>query len=764
MLTIRDINSRIYNKNITRSPGDIIHNPPSINESENIYSKDILRLIEKWDLLDQDIDKAFNVALEYFDVILDYGNEQEITRAFNILSEGARNKVRDAAAFSRSFKARLSRRKHNATKKIKKANKNLQASINNSFSNIYNKLHKVAKTESFNREELADRFYNGIYYALCEASEIDRIITNYDNISKRFNIDKLIIENTANNKDLYQAIYEMSSCIDTYNSNFMGKYNTALEMSWYIINKNYLDCSKEYIIETVTDYFLHHGYITENSKDDISRVIECSPIFNRDNFNIVSYVFNENTKERDNSSLSIPVDESVSTYGTESISMIKNKINRNPSECIKDLVNEYKKSCMDNRGTSTNMMNFKALLDKGSTIPEFYTEELPKIFGILRAAFVLGDFSIDFKYINDALDIIYNGAKALDIDTINTVILYYNNEIQWCSEKLKTRIDEESVTRLSEYETKLQDDKSKLESLVSSVNEMADTITEYDEKYYKIKALSMASTVLDVYNKYKDPSYIVGLENLLTDYIEYYNSDIICSVTELVLNINMQYSLKAKLVDKLEHKISNMQPQIDRETISRCIYDIKSATGLSYSRVAPNRFIVDLKYLDCIKVLIEIYNIYKMDISEETKNELSSALNEDLCNSVESYIDYKNNPKKVYDTEEGLKYINDISITEDQDIFREYIVNALIKSICIDYCINAQEDIIETIGDILKFSYDKELIDFLDEYRHKYSEILLSNAQDVRNAQMLINIISDKIKDILLFAKYRYRIYIGGLN
>lgn len=92
--------------------------------------------------------------------------------------------------------------------------------------------------------------------AIEQTQSYDRILTNQNTLSKRFNIDKYVHENLYR-YDITPIIEELCSMIDTYSMPLPSKYYIALENVLYSLYKNNVVIEDTNMVaESVTDYFL----------------------------------------------------------------------------------------------------------------------------------------------------------------------------------------------------------------------------------------------------------------------------------------------------------------------------------------------------------------------------------------------------------------------------------------------------------------------------------------------------------------------------
>lgn len=109
--------------------------------------------------------------------------------------------------------------------------------------------------------------YNDMLQNLTEVMECDRVQNNYNMISNRFNINKIIENNILYEDAVTESIYTVCSLIDTYSLDYKTKFCVASEsvlLSVYNtigtepIEEAYLKdkISTQGLLETVADYFL----------------------------------------------------------------------------------------------------------------------------------------------------------------------------------------------------------------------------------------------------------------------------------------------------------------------------------------------------------------------------------------------------------------------------------------------------------------------------------------------------------------------------
>ena len=164
-----------------------------------------------------------------------------------------------------------------------------------------------------------------------------RIINNTNMISKRFDLNKYIKENS--HKSLNENVIKICSMIDTFNTPQYAKMNIVLEEISYLYQKNGIKYNKSKMVQLVTEYFLSNNkHITQEDKNNYKQILNDNCCINNKDLINVRYLLNENID------LSNTDNTNDNPYDIASVSDINSKINvvkDNP--CI-TLFNLYKLS------------------------------------------------------------------------------------------------------------------------------------------------------------------------------------------------------------------------------------------------------------------------------------------------------------------------------------------------------------------------------------------------------------------------------------
>ena len=327
-----DITRRMNNLNSKYVKSEFNLNSMNPTANGNYSSKTASYVINNWRSFNENSNIAFDNALDIFDIVCENGSIEEINTLSKVLSEGIQ-KVRDASQLANSikhktsrFKSKISTKINSKMEKIKNANNNPNAKIKQAYATpttpkpatpTNNQSNDTEETQEA-KQEAALNAYTLFLNEANKVAECDRILRNYANISKRFDLQKMVNEMLEWNPDIEECIVSICECIDTYNSSFVSKYNTMLETSSYILSRAYIDYPNNKLIETVTDYHIFNIPMDESEIDGIKRVKHNSVLFEESDFSSIDYLINE-VNENKNPTKQFSVTEAVNSYGTEDV-------------------------------------------------------------------------------------------------------------------------------------------------------------------------------------------------------------------------------------------------------------------------------------------------------------------------------------------------------------------------------------------------------------------------------------------------------------
>ena len=234
-----------------------------------------------------------------FDALSECGTESQIRKYGNIILKEYVSKVRDAKETQTYLKRKLGNAKSKLTTKVQNNfddikdafNKMVQSAQGNFKSNVASMkktadkvfpnspLKKKEEKEKAKKEAAWIEAYENMLEEATKLVSIDRILENYNRISKRFNIDRIIQENTVIN-GVVDTVIELCNLIDTYDMPVKARYNTCLETCWYGFHKNSFEFNESELVTSVAVYYMAHG---KNGKA-CAGILEASTVFDKDDY------------------------------------------------------------------------------------------------------------------------------------------------------------------------------------------------------------------------------------------------------------------------------------------------------------------------------------------------------------------------------------------------------------------------------------------------------------------------------------------------
>lgn len=641
-----DINKRI--KTIGRKSTNIIN----MREAQIYTDKDIfcennaINSINNWESLGETTNEAFNAALDIFDEICSNSNKSTINQCCRILIEGT-SKVRDQTQLANSLKYRMARFKKNKTIKLTKQYDDVTSKIKSALTVNPVNVNKPAIPTGGSSGGVANECYEKIYKECIRNKECDRIINTYNNISKRFNLNKLV-NNVIQESDLYEACAIIAQYVDTYNSPFKNKYNTALEMAAYVLDKNYMNYSKNNIVEAVTDYFIFSGALKEKQYEDVKSIMEISVIYEQGDFSSLSWMFNIKPNKENNIDPYISESYGVDyNYLTEadlkkevkkaSKQLIKDAKKGNPEERrdqdIKEMVDDFRKQCTKDPESKTFVSGLKSLVYKIFTkSPYQIIYELPNLFSLFRVFFILSSAIISpvitiILYITDQILKLHLSRKQME-----KVINAYKKEIDSIKSKIEKSKNEESKERLEKYLQELKKDLEKLEYQEKDLYTDDENDQRDEEKYASgdynfddddfnfdfgddefgdLDFEEAASAILmsDMVSSIQEALLDTDIDGIVYNNIFKLSNDSIDAITDFSITVPVileKDKLKESLVDyrnQMRNSAQYTKDYIRIDCLNENIYKLNNSNH-SYNTSNSNKDI--LNYLFCLKEIVNI--------------------------------------------------------------------------------------------------------------------------------------------------------------
>ena len=626
-LTISDIHKRIKglkeDKTNYTNPGLLENGARSIINTGN--AKEAKAFIENATTSGKLM--SLSTYLDLYEVIVENGTLSEIETAGNYILNEVVHKVRDAKATNTLLKRRLGRAKGKIAK-----NKALENMANATKSNLSFKQEAVVSLY----EKMIDK--NIIY------NECDRVIENYNSISKRFNLEILFIENTRVN-GVYDTVLQLCNLIDTYSMPNDIKFNTIIETAWYGLESNNIEYNKSEILSTAVDYFA----FKENGINDCKNILDTTLFFDKDEYHKDIEILMEDEPEEDET-VEEKIDEYCVSKVTESSEENNNEEDDSKNVDFNKIFVDFKKNELTNDKNPSGKI--KGLIKKlYSKNVNSIAKDTPDFLKWIRGFFILGSISFPLAGpVIAAVAFIADRFISLNVDRkeTETMIKALENEKQIAETKLDTVKDKETREKLDKYISSLDDAISK----VTDYHENLFTDKELDEKRkekYSDYELEEGARVIAENISYG--SYMMDkIYSNMESFVALYENDKICnedmytivslSENDTILDIasfaakyNDEFN-KDRLVRVLENKVNDIRHN-----------DIVFESTL-------NRILT----LDALKNSIDICNMQYTDTVD--RNITMEAANTELESVIEAYsamnILKNHNPEENYLTEGSI--------------------------------------------------------------------------------------------------------------
>lgn len=416
---------------------------------------DVKRVLESMASSKQDI--PFDVCMELFDATIARGTINDVQKMGSVICEDIVHKVRDAKHMQIVLKQRMSRAK---SKLGSRAPENANDAVKDSLPQAVNlSITEVAISEY---EKMLE---NAIIYMNC-----DRIIENYNRISKRFNIDKLFFENTKIN-GVKDTVVELCQKIDTYNLPEDIKFNTVIETAFYGFEHNLIEYKKSDILEAAIEYYL----FKKDGKDACKNILENSVFFDKDDYmGDIDIITEEEPAEDDKP---VDIQSTIESYCANPETQV---VIKEATE-FQDIFNKFK----ENELTDKPEGKLKSLVSKlYSRNVDSIVEGTPSLLSWIRRFFILGTGL--FPVIGPVIMIVgFIADKFISLGMerkeVLNMVKAFNNEIVKTQAKLASINDKETKERLEKYLKAVEDARDKLDDYHNSLITDDEMSKKYDE-------------------------------------------------------------------------------------------------------------------------------------------------------------------------------------------------------------------------------------------------------------------------------------------
>lgn len=534
-------------------------------------------------------------------------SKYQIDRCADIINEAIVLKFRDADSLQRSLTSKLGW--FNRKLKINIGKSFGTTGVDDSIQNIINKVNDIENNAQANNSSTAvaadtgevndigadfvnmESAYLSILEQTTKMVHIDRILKNYDEISKRFNMDKVITE-TYRDENIQDTILTVCNLIDTYNTSNSVKLNTTLETVWYGLSKFGYSIDLPLMFESACNYFMlkHDGantcklvldatVITDPYKLGLSYIMEDPDV--KDKFN--------------NSIIGKTVEDSIFNFITKESVMITDNTKK-PLVFI-DSFNEFKKS-EDKDDGYLKMLDILFKNKESDLVPNIMT-----VIEYMRIYLV--EYSLtSLDKIKEWLYFLSSRFMEMDypVNIAEDLSIALNKEKDTVHDKISEEQDDEQKERLSIYVKYIENFIEDLETYISNVTgKSSDDIisiekTEDNEEELTEQDLQMLAYIPAILNELKFDEYI-DIDSYLEKNISIIPNDILIEICKF----NRDY---APLVDP-NHVIDLLENRLTAIKMGR----VSSSTITDkYSTMGT--------YTDCINILKEEQKSPVMTVEE----------------------------------------------------------------------------------------------------------------------------------------------------
>lgn len=390
----------------------------------------------------------FFIYCELFETVRKIGTPADIRNIGTYIAENALPKVRDAKATNSLLKRRLTRATHKSS--VSNVSQSLDdLSSEFSFGTITPSSFGLSSSDEYSENnEAVSEVYQMMHDKSIILIHCDRILENYNRVSKRFNLDKLFLEN--NKFDTADIVLNLCEMIDTYDMPTSIKFNTVIETAYYGFETNSIQYNKSDILESAVDYFLFKPDGAESCRE----ILEATMLYDKKSDMKNIDIFQEEDPEEKSESVSEAI---INTYAIRDIRPI------NESTDFNSIFNKYKK---EELGKSDKNV-FTKLIDKlYQKDVEGIVNGTPDLLLWARRLFILGTLGVPFigpviagvGMIADRFITIHKDRQELP-----KMVKCFNNEIKACKAKLND-LEGDKKENMKEYIKSLEHARDKINS------------------------------------------------------------------------------------------------------------------------------------------------------------------------------------------------------------------------------------------------------------------------------------------------------------
>jgi len=474
-ITMSDVRKRMSSVNSK------FKNLPDMNMSalrEQVSKSGSIKLVEKflenWDSMYINQGQCFTEVMEVFKEFWNRTNNvSDIQKVSNIICMNILPKLESTSNPIHDLVITQSRDARNVFKRQVKRNSNYlkdlvdpntgsiqTKDLNNQDKKTIDGVNPLPdKTDTSNlpqstqKEEAVMSAYSNIEETASVINICDRVLSNHNKLSKRFNIDKVVRESINSNIDIQDCVYELCGMIDTYdNMPLKVKYNVALENVLFVLYKNGVQYENSSILKDITEYFLYKSDLSDDNKKAMKGLLEKTSFYgDRDKIEI-DYMIDPDDSDGEYTSF-MNSDKTIWVKDAITEATIPDK------ESIKVLMDKFK---LESNKTIEKVKNIASKIYTKS--PQNIIDETPNFLSWIRTAVMLSSIAINpiiGVVINFADQLISLGLKR---DQADKAVASYKKERDVANNKLSKMKSGDVKDRYEKYIESLDSSITKLET------------------------------------------------------------------------------------------------------------------------------------------------------------------------------------------------------------------------------------------------------------------------------------------------------------
>lgn len=475
-VTFFDMNNRIKALSSLKTNHNSILIETAYDYSKNGRNNDIYKFIENCTCSNEDI--QFDVYMSLFDKIIESRNENYIIKTGEYILENVVPKVRDSKQTQVLIKRRLGRLKGKLNN-----NKKITTQIQTKFPSKVNTVTKQqTQTQSVKEDAIIEELYEQMLEKLYVYENYDRVASNYNNISKRFNLESFFIDREK--QSTYDTVVELCELIDTYGSSNSTKFSIVIETAWYGYESLRIPYNKKEVLESAVDYFCFKEAEINNFKEIIDSTIFYDGIDK--NLDIFMEDDPEGILRKD--SIDDKIRHSINSYYIDSKSLLKESAEKDDKEETKfnKLFNKFKKEELKEGSNPASKLK--------SLVTSLYAKNVdgiiegtPKLLSWIRAFFIVGLAAVPGIGLPLAvIGVIADRFIELNLGRSETkkMIDFFNSEIKKTEDKLEMIDDnKEEKENLTKYLKSLNDAKYKIEKYYNDLHTEEENDKRMSDEY-----------------------------------------------------------------------------------------------------------------------------------------------------------------------------------------------------------------------------------------------------------------------------------------